>query len=648
MSTRTTTRSTAATLIAAVAALLMIVAAAPASQAATPHFAHLNPGGAPALTEKVPVNVVFLGYSRTQVDRSAYLDELPQRYEPVVRSRLWYDQVEKLGLTYTYDYHVRYANKRYEDRFFAELQRLATPAPLTAYQELYNEQQGNVATITDNHHIDAPSVERWLALNPPAGVDTRRNTVFFINWFGRSDFKFHVYTKTDEPDPDTGHNFGAERDSRKISAWGGTTADDEENGLGSTRRVWFHDLSAGPESWTENWNVDDPDLDGNGVEDYRMPPVWEYAADGYRSPDALTGDLALITRYVAINLLFTTSPLYPAELPSAVPPKSINIDSNVYEGWDGVDASVRYIDEELLQLELRELRWRNVLDYDGQNLAFEGDAERCYYAVLLDDESCYPELGYPPFANFYLQNSFELDRVLDDQDRVDYELPVFSYALPAGTPVPALGFADDNYTDGTQSYVFAFVSPEIVDSGYGLTTTLIHEVGHHLGMSHPHDGYDSETGVDYGPEDDFFFAWSGDQVNSMMSYIDLNWDFSQFDRDNSDRFLTATYNEAANRLAESVLDGPHPGRAHRDLRAADRLIGAAEHALARHDYRRALVLAEQAYGKVVDAAGRAGVPAGTVAEQMSARAQQARTASEVTGPHEFIDTLGPDSPRSQP
>jgi hypothetical protein len=39
--------------------------------------------------------------------------------------------------------------------------------------------------------------------------------------------------------------------------------------------VWFHDLSAGPESWTANWNVDTPGLDGNGVEDYRMPPIWE-------------------------------------------------------------------------------------------------------------------------------------------------------------------------------------------------------------------------------------------------------------------------------------------------------------------------------------------------------------------------------------
>lgn len=637
-----------ATVTAAVAALLMIISLAPASQAAGPRFAHLNPGGAPKLTEKVPVNVVFLGYSQAQVQRSAYLKELPKRYEPVVRSRLWYDEVEKIGLTYTYDYRLKYADKRYTDRFFTELTRLAKPAPLTLYQELYNEQDNNVTTITDNHHIDAPAVERWLALNPPAGVDTRRNTIFFINWFGRSDFKFHVYTKTNEPDPDTGYNFGAERDSRKISAWGGTTADDEENGLGSTRRVWFHDLSAGPESWTENWNVDEPDLDGNGVEDYRMPPVWEYAANGYRSPAALAGDLGLITRYVALNLLFTSSPLYPVELPTAAPPKSINLDSNVYEGWDGVDASATYISKDLLQRELRELRWRNVIDYDSQDLPFDGEARRCYLAVMVDGESCYPDLGYDPFANFYLQNTFELDRVLDDQGRVDYEMPIFSYAVPEGTPVPALGFADDNHTDGTQSYVFAFVSPQIVSAGYGLTTTLIHEVGHHLGMSHPHDGYDSETGVDYGPADEYFFAWAGDQTNSMMSYIDLNWDFSQFDRDNSDRFLTAAYNLAANQLAGQILDSRHANRAHAKLRAADLLLGAAQLALAAHDYRRALTLAEQAYGQVADAAKQAGVSVESVTDAMAARAAQARTTSELTGTHEFIDTLGPDGPRSQP
>ncbi len=640
-------RRTRTLLLAAVTAAVTTVALMPGTPALAAPFEHLDPGGQPTLTERVPVNVVFLGYSEAQVKRSPYLAALPKTYEPVVRSRLAYGTTEKLGLTYTYDYSVRYTAAAYENRFFGELKRLAKPAPLTEYQTAYNAQQKNVLDVAGNHEIDAPSVERWLALNPPAGVDTRRNTIFFVNWYGRADFKHHVYTKTDEPDPDTGYNFGVQRDSRKLIAWGGTTAKDEENGLGSSRRVWFHDLSAGPESWTQNWNVDTPDLDENGVEDYRMPPTWEYRAGGYRAPAALTGDLAKITRYVALNLLFTTSPLYPVELPTTEPPRSINIDSNTYEGWTGVNASQKYIKPKLLTDELSELRWRNTLDYDNQDLPYTGDAKRCYLD-LLKDVSCYPELGYPPFANVFLQNTFQLRRTKDDAGRVDYELPIFNYAIDEGVGSPALGFADDNYRDGTQSYVFAFVSPEIVQAGYGLTTTLIHEVGHHVGMSHPHDGYDSTSGVDYGPGDEFFFAWAGDESNSMMSYIDLNWDFSQFDQDNSDRFLIAAYNEAANRLAAKVLADPDAAKAADELAAADRLLGQAKAALTRHEYRTAHVHAQNAYRKVAEGAKEVGLPADAVTKEIATTARAARASSAVHETHEFIDTLGPDSPRSKP
>ncbi|MET8151052.1 hypothetical protein ACIBSW_26780 [Actinoplanes sp. NPDC049668] len=635
-------------LVAALITAMVGASAGPAGAAPKSSYAFLHPGGQPRLAEKVPVNVVFVGYEPNQVGKAAYLSGLPRSYEPVVRSRLFYGQTEKLGIRYTYDYRVTYAKQSYEDKFFKKLGALATPAPLTAFQTAYNEQAKNVTDITSNNFIDAPSVEKWLAAHPPAGVDTRRNTVFFINWYGRADFKFHVYTKIGEPDPDTGYDFGKERASRKIIAWGGTTADDEETGLGSTRRVWFHDLSAGPESWTSNFDVDNPDLDGDGVVDYRMPPTWEYTAGGFRSPAALTGDLSLITRYVALNLLMTTSPLYPVELPTAEPPKSINIDSNTYEGWPGVDASRQYVKPKLVVDELAELRWRNRLDFDSQDLPYDAKAQECYLGVLTD-ESCYPDSGYPAFANLYLYNWANLDRTQDDQGRVDYELPVFNYAVDAGVGVPALGFADDNYVDGTQTGVFCFISPEVVQSGYGLTTTQIHEVGHHLGMSHPHDGYDSETGVDYGPEGGFYFANAGDESNSMMSYIDVNWDFSQFDRDNSDRFLTAAYYEAANRLAAEVLGSSGASRARGGLRAADVLLGLAVKAFARHDYRAAYAFAEGAYRQVVAAAKRAGVDAAGPAKAMAAEADAARrTGAAVHDPHEFIDTLAPDSPRSQP
>ena len=81
----------------------------------------------------------------------------------------------------------------------------------------------------------------------------------------------------------------------------------------------------------------------------------------------------------------------------------------------------------------------------------------------------------------------------------------------------------------------------------------------------------------------------------LVSYIDLNGDFSQFDRDNSDRFRTAAYNEAANRLAATVLASPGADRARDHLRAADRLLGWATSTFARHGYRAACTFAEGAY-----------------------------------------------------
>ena len=177
--------------------------------------------------------------------------------------------------------------------------------------------------------------------------------------------------------------------------------------------------------------------------------------------------------------------------------------------------------------------------------------------------ACYPDRPqYPPFANLFLNNALNLEDFLDEKPKHAgknrrYEAPGFNYAVddvaePDLSP-PFLGFADDNYVDGTQSFVFNFVSPQIVASGYGLTTTQIHEYGHHFGMSHPHDGFDWETGIDYGPTGPFFLAWASDEHNSMMSYIDLNWDFSQFDRDNAARHQAAGFIINANVIAGRVL-----------------------------------------------------------------------------------------------
>ena len=64
--------------------------------------------------------------------------------------------------------------------------------------------------------------------------------------------------------------------------------------------------------------------------------------------------------------------------------------------------------------------------------------------------------------------------------------------------------------------------------------------------------------MDYEPTDAFFFAWAGDENNTMMSYIDLNWDFSQFDRDNAARHQAAGYILNANVIAGRILGSRRP------------------------------------------------------------------------------------------
>ena len=166
-------------------------------------YQNLEPGERAELDEKVPVNFVFVGYERNDVNADKFLAGLPDRYKPIVRSRYSYNKSigkSLLGLNYTYDYNVKFAGGDYEKKVFRFLSDAAKPAPLTDYQKLYNGnsrsfcnppegdpqpcQKGGVRDIEKNYHISAPAVERWLAENPPAGVDTKRNTVFFINWWG--------------------------------------------------------------------------------------------------------------------------------------------------------------------------------------------------------------------------------------------------------------------------------------------------------------------------------------------------------------------------------------------------------------------------------------------------------------------------------
>jgi hypothetical protein len=574
----------------------------------SPAMGALDPGEFVVFDQTIPVNIVFLGYDEEAIDEDALLDELPAEYEPLVRyPDLYGIEGRPLGLRYDFEYDIKYASSKLERRFFKYLQKKGTPGPLTVFMDDYNAQVNNVLEVSAPVlYIDALSVERWLKGHTRGlGIDIKHSyTIFFINWYSRDDFKFHVYTKTNEPDPDTGYNFGEQRDSRKMIAFGGSR----------NSRVWFYDLSAGPEAWTDNWNVDTPDLNGNGIEDYRMPPIWEYSVGGYRDPVALSSDLGLVSRYVGIDLLFTTSPLYDPLItaPGRIGDKVLHVE--MFEDDPG-DSGLNWITPDHIKKKLRKFQpyydWKVYLE---DNDPIDPSAEQSFRIFTYLDvvPECWQGYG-TPFAQLYCYFDANLGTYVPAYGPKDYVGEVFAFNTTdanMGAQLGLLGFADDNWTDGTQTYVFQFDTPWYRTLGYGFSDTTVHEFGHHIGMSHPHDGYDYEDGIHVGPGDDFYFIWSGDESNTVMSYISLSGGFSQFDRDNMYRWEMAGYLNWANALLDDVLAHPDVDKVKGLLDRADDAASVAISDFANWKFSRAVSKARRAHNLVTKAAERLGIPYG--------------------------------------
>lgn len=609
-----------------IALILSLLVVSPA--AAKEDLRTLKPGQQVTFEQRVPINIVFIGYSNQMVDKDVMLDELPSTYTPLVRYPEFYGLSGRdMGLRYNFDYNVRFVGRDLSNQFFKYLTRIGTPGDLTDFQSGYNEQANNVLDVTGPVlYIDAPSVEKWLANRFER---EKGYTIVFINWYSRPDFNFHVYTKTDEPDPDTGYNFGELRPSRKMIAWGGGDS-----------RLWFYDLSAGPEAWTDNWIVDVTDLDGNGVEDYRMPPIWEYAPGGYRDPSALSTDLGWVARFVGINLLFTTSPLYDplVTAPGLGGDRVVHItmfeDDENSQGTDWINLD--YVQSEFASFQPYYNWETHLVDIDP----LDGPARRAFriFTGVRQLDDCWNDFG-TPFAQLFCYFDANRDQYIPAYDEEDYVAAIYAFNTTAarlGDQFGLLGFADDNWIDGTQSYVFEFDSAEYRELGYGFSTTTTHEGGHHFGMSHPHDGYDSELGLDYGPADDFYFAWSGDESDTIMSYLGVSNTFSQFDMDNMYRYEMAGYLNWSNALLAEIQAHPDANKVKGRLNRAENLATESLRRFRDWRYLGAVTNARQAYLVLLEAANILGI-------EPAAADVMLRAAPSMSAPHEGDPIRFPDN-----
>ena len=309
--------------IANLCALTASLLALPSGAAAAgPSLTTLQPGAFREIAQDLDVNVVFVGFAPGAIDVTKFQADLPASYRSIHRYPTYYGARQSTGNRFNFRYSIVQASDAYANSLFGFLSTNATPKPRTLFQDEYNAQAAAKVKVGDNHWIDAPSVEKWLADNPPPGSTRRstRSTSSTGTVAPTSGFTSIRRPTAPIRTPDT---TSESRGTRARSSPGAVRRRRRAR-TAPARRVWFYDFSAGPECWNGNYDITTADFDGDGAPDYRIPPIWDYGnTAGYRPFDDLTGDAARLTRFVAINLLFTTSPLYkPAISPPRLPATS--------------------------------------------------------------------------------------------------------------------------------------------------------------------------------------------------------------------------------------------------------------------------------------------------------------------------------------
>lgn len=177
-------------------------------------------------------------------------------------------------------------------------------------------------------------------------------------------------------------------------------------------------------------------------------------------------------------------------------PSSIDLDTNFYDA-PGLTAlskgSVKVVRRAFEHI----APWiRFSAEASGANPAYP-EHLACWEWFTVFGPSCYLDERYVAEANLMLFHSRNRKMFFDGD--AEYEAGGFLYHV-TGSPLfgDCYGIAEDDRLTGAQSFVYLFDGPSC-EFTMGWTDFLAHEFGHHLSLSHPHDGYDFETDVDHGP-----------------------------------------------------------------------------------------------------------------------------------------------------
>jgi hypothetical protein len=629
--------------------------------AALPPLVNLTPGADLRIQQTVDVNVVLIGFSGL-VDPATLLAQSPLAAWNGV------PQANGSGQTFIrqrfdFRYHLTMAPPGFENGLFSFLRAVAVPQapipiipgfpdmPISPFQAIYNycnvhpafdpalgcsfdpsAPRVNARTITQNYLLSASFVEKVLSQNLILlGVDVAKPTVVLLNWWGRPDYVDHVYLEVDEPDPETGVPRGFFLEN-ELAGYGATSHDDPETcqfGDCIPHRLWFYDISAGPMGRTGGIDlvaaVNRFVVGGYaGGVNYRFHHTADYGTTSgtYRPLNTLTFDLSRLIGAVFVSQIAYAGPLYPPGLTPPLQPHDLVLDINRWS-WNG-ESFAGLLDVQYMLSKLNRLPYNFRAEVTEQPDGVDsrlGEVWRCSLTSGRAEQlgqSCYGN-RYGGFALGDLQAYFTDHLFEFITGAPDYELPIFQFnASPPLTSPLFAGLAASNYMlakttptvlpNTRQTFVFTSTSPER-NAFFGHGHLLQHEVGHHLGFSHPFHGYRCLTEtcgpgefVPFGGNPSTFFSFAGQYSSGVMSYVEVNNDFSRFELDNLQRWLSWQYLDLSNFIVGEIARSPKAGSVASAVLQADAQAGLALDAYRHYDYAGAEQRSRAAYAGLVAAA----------------------------------------------
>jgi len=645
--------------------LFSLLAIRHAGAGTLPPLVNLAPGTDLRIQQNVDVNVVLVGFGgfADAPTVQALLETLPP-FNGVPKAN---GQGQTfLGQRFDFRFHTIASPAWFDDLFFGLLRQIAfpqppipifqglPPMPITPAQAVYDfcnldpafdptlgcsfdpaAPRVNRRMITQNYILDAAFVEKVLSQSLPdlLGVDVTKPTVVVMNWFGRPDYVDHIYLDVSEPDPETGFPRGFSLNN-ELGGYGGTSHTDPETCQGDCifHRLWFYDFSAGPLFRAGGYDLvartprffGAPDF-GQPFASSRFHHTADYGSVVYQPAPDVVGDVTALAGFVYVSQIAFAGPIYPPGLTPPTLPHRLVLDINRWN-WSG-QSFAGQLDVPRLISKMSALPYEIAAEVTEQPDGPDSPLGRIWRCSLTSiggitaGQSCFGNRTGYAFGDIVTYFTNHQNQYLTGAR--DYEVPIFQFNVPPPLQQLWIGISFSNYLavpftpvfvpDNIQNYVFTSMTPSLnARNGHG--EILTHEVGHHLGLSHPFNGFLCLTDTcglgeffPFGQNAATWFAQAGEYVAGVMSYVRINNDYSRFELDNMQRYLAWEYLDVSNFIVAELAKSPRSGSVAAAVTQADARAGAALAAYKNYDYAAAEQNARAAYDGLAAAAAQINV-----------------------------------------